>query len=60
MPVILDDTARGVWLRTGAVPREELEAVLVPRRPDDMVLVIASEQFVNYGADDPRCVEPVE
>jgi putative SOS response-associated peptidase YedK len=60
MPVILDDTARGVWLRTGAVPREELEAVLVPRRPDDMELVVTSEQFVNYGADDPRCVEPVE
>ena len=60
MPVILDEDARRVWLRAGAVPRAELEAVLVPRATDDMELVITSDAFVNHGVDDARCVEPVE
>ena len=59
MPVILDETAQQVWLDSSVVDRQRLAALLTPRRADDMELVITSEQFVNYGVDDPRCIEPV-
>ena len=58
-PVILDETAQQVWLDSSVVDRQRLAALLTPRRADDMELVITSEQFVNYGVDDPRCIEPV-
>ena len=59
MPVILDETAQQVWLDSSVVDRQRLAALLTPRRADDMELVMTSEQFVNYGFDDPRCIEPV-
>lgn len=59
MPVILDTAAQREWLDPGITDRDRLSALLVPRRADDMELVITSEQFVNHGVDDPRCVEPV-
>ena len=58
MPVILDTAAQREWLDHAITERERLAALLVPRRSDDMELVIASEQFVNHGIDDPRCIEP--
>lgn len=59
MPVILDEGAQREWLDPGITDRERLSALLAPRHADDMELVIASEQFVNRGVDDPRCVDPV-
>lgn len=60
MPVILDADAQREWLDVGTADRDRLSALLTPRRADDMELIIASEQFVNYGLDDPRCIEPAE
>lgn len=59
MPVILDQSARREWLDPGLTDRERLSALLGPSRADDMEMVITSEQFVNHGVDDPRCIEPV-
>lgn len=60
MPVILDADAQREWLDGSTSDRDRLSALLTPRRPDDMELIIANEQFVNHGVDDPRCIEPVE
>lgn len=59
MPVILDQSSRREWLDPGLTDRERLSALLGPSRADDMEMVITSEQFVNHGVDDPRCIEPV-
>ena len=59
MPVILDRDARSVWLDPAA-ERSQLEALLVPRSAEGMHAVIVAAQYVNYGVDDERCLEPVE
>jgi putative SOS response-associated peptidase YedK len=60
MPVILDDDAQREWLDPATSDRQRLSSLLAPRRADDMELVIASEQFVNYGIDDHRCIEAAD
>jgi len=59
MPVILDEAAQAQWLDMTVTDRDRLSGLLRPRRVEDMELVIASEQFVNRGVDDPRCIDPV-
>lgn len=59
MPVILDTDAQREWLDPSITDRERLAALLAPRMADDMELVVTSDQFVNHGIDDPRCIEPV-
>jgi putative SOS response-associated peptidase YedK len=59
MPVILDDEAQHIWLDPMITDRARLEALLVPRSANGMELLVTSERYVNYGADDARCVEPV-
>jgi putative SOS response-associated peptidase YedK len=58
MPVILEGEARSRWLDPAA-GRSHLEALLVPRPADGMDAVIVAAQYVNYGVDDERCLEPV-
>lgn len=59
MPVILDEAQQREWLDVATTDRDRLAPLLAPRRADDMELVVTSEQFVNHGVDDPRCIEPV-
>ena len=59
MPVILDEVQQRAWLDVAITDRDRLAPLLAPRRADDMELVVTSEQFVNHGVDDPRCIEPV-
>src|SRR6185436_10257755 len=54
MPVILDEDAQDAWLDRGLTGGDALLDLLVPHRADEMELIVTSEQFVNYGIDDPR------
>ena len=59
MPVILDETQQREWLDVAITDRDRLARLLAPRHADDMQLVVTSDQFVNHGVDDPRCIDPV-
>jgi len=59
MPVILEGEARHVWLD----PRSDAEALrtlLIPRRAEGMQIQLANGRLVNYGVDEPGCIEAEE
>jgi putative SOS response-associated peptidase YedK len=59
MPVILDRDAQSAWLDTADTGSDEIKSLLTPHSSSGMELVITSQEFVNYGIDDARCIEPV-
>lgn len=59
MPVILEGEARDKWLALDT-PAAEAKALLVPRSPEGMEMIVTSREFVNFGVDDERCIIAVD
>ena len=58
MPVILDAEAEALWMREGALSREEAERCLRPLAASRMEAWAVSSWVSSPARDGPRCVEP--